>query len=141
MVYWCELVGRALPDVSVLAGPERAYFAVSCLVGEVYNGGFDQFFSNSSGELYEDALEGLDRMQAMESASLLRRAKAILFGSTPVPTAREERTALMPTFGADQSAPEWSQLEALDKAFWNDPDKLGDRCVAYAKEHHLNEPG
>lgn len=139
--YWRDLVSRALPDTSVLVGPERTYFAVSCLIGEVYNGGFDQFFSNSAGELYEDALEGLERMQATESASLLQRAKAVLFGDAVVPTNREARTALMPTFGADESAPEWSQLEVLDKAFWKDPDKLADRCAAYAKDHRLYDAG
>jgi hypothetical protein len=139
--YWRDLVSRASPNASALAGPERTYFAVSCLIGEVYNGGFDQFFSNTSGELYREALEGLEQMQATESVSLLRRAKAVLFGAAEVPFAREARMALMPTFGADESAPEWSQLEVLDNAFWKDPDKLGERCATYAKEHHLYDAG
>jgi hypothetical protein len=48
---WKSLVERSSLDRSLVnfSVKEQRYFAVSLLDGEVYNGGFDQFFSNSSG--------------------------------------------------------------------------------------------
>ncbi len=45
--HWRALVSRVYDRPSgfeALRAPEKLYFAVSCLIGEVYNGGFDQFF-------------------------------------------------------------------------------------------------
>ena len=137
--YWLDLVHRIFNTQEGFAGldqPEKTYYAVSCLIGEVYNGGFDQFFSNSSGELYGLALDGLFELEAEKSAALLVQAKEVLFGDRLVPLDRSKRLDLMPTVGND-SHPAWKQLDALDKAFYSDPDQLSESCKAYAIEHHL----
>ncbi len=137
--YWFDLVKRVYesPDGFLkLNSVERTYYAVSCLIGEVYNGGFDQFFSNSSGEVYAFALDGLRLLGANESAALLLRAKEILFGVNDVPSDSTKRNKLMPT-AANDDAPEWQQLDELDKAFYTDQDKLPDRCRAFAIENCL----
>lgn len=133
-IYWHELVRRVHgPEGGMhkLSPPERTYFAVGCLVGEVYNGGFEQFLSNSSGGMYATALDGLLEMEAEISASLLVRAKEVLFGDGFVPLDRGERIEAMPTTG-NEGAPEWRSLEKLDSEFWKDPDGLDGRCRAYA---------
>jgi len=59
--YWLSLVHRVhetTDGFEGLAEPEKLYYVVSCLIGEVYNGGFDQFFSNGSGSVYRHALTG-----------------------------------------------------------------------------------
>src|SRR5688572_8834519 len=70
---------------------EKTYFAMTCLIGEVYNGGFEQFFSNSSGAMYGYALSGLLEIEAHEAAALLEEAKDVLFPSHRVPLDRQER--------------------------------------------------
>jgi hypothetical protein len=142
-LYWQDLVRRVFKTsegFNGLRAEEQTYFAVSCLTGEVYNGGFDQFFSNSSGEYYLLALACLRSLGADASAALLLQAKQVLFADHPVPLDREERMELMPT-AKGESAAEWKQLEALDKAFWADPDKLGERCQTYAYENRLYAAG
>ena len=141
--YWLKLVDRVhrtTEGFDGLPSAEKTYFAVSCLIGEVYNGGFDQFFSNSSGEMYGAALDGLWEFEAIASAGLLIQAKEVLFGSKPVPVDRRQRLRLMPTIEND-AAPEHQQLEELDKAFWEDPEKLGERCKVFANKHGLYADG
>ena len=136
--YWLELVRRvhAMQDgLQQLANTEKTYFAVSCLIGEVYNGGFDQFFSNSTGALYAYALDGLLEMEAEESAAQLARAKQILFGDAIVPIDQLERNEKM------RQSSSTSELDALDKEFWADREGLGARCAQYAVTHGLYEDG
>jgi hypothetical protein len=141
--YWLDLVHRVYetPEgFDGLAVSERVYYAVCCLMGEVYNGGFDQFFSNSTGSLYGYALTGLLDMEADSSAALLTQAKEVLFGAQLVPTDQGDRLRLMPTVQSD-SCPASEQLERLDEAFYADPDGLGERCEIYAARHRLYPTG
>ena len=138
--YWVALIDRIYktPEgITGLSQPEKTYYAVSCLIGEVYNGGFDQYFSNSSGDLYGLALDGLFEFGAEKTACLLVQAKEVLFGVRPVPTDRFKRQKLMPTMGNDGSHPAWERLDLLDKAFYADPDQLTEKCAAYAANHKL----
>lgn len=137
--HWKGLVDRVYctaEGFSGLSQEEKTYFAVSCLIGELYNGGFDQFFSNSTGEMYGAALAGLWELEANASAGLLLQAKEVLFGSQLVPTDQTQRWSLMPTIG-DDAAPEHKQLANLDRLFCGDPDRLGARCREYAISNGL----
>ena len=52
---WHDLVQRVhdtTDGFAALSETEKQYFAVSLLDGEIYNGGFDQFFFNHSGAYY-----------------------------------------------------------------------------------------
>jgi hypothetical protein len=142
-LYWQDLVRRVHKTPEGFGGlrtEEQTYYAVSCLIGEVYNGGFDQFFSNSSGGHYLLVLDGLRTLGADATAALLLEVKQVLFADRAVPIDREDRIELMPTVKSE-SAAEWGKLEALDKAFWADPDKLGERCQAYAHANRLYAAG
>jgi hypothetical protein len=133
---WRDLVRRVYQtDLGYegLSDAERKYFAVGLLGNEVYNGGFDQYFFNSSGSRYDDAERGLEEMGAIESLALLQRAKQALFGSTAVPTDTEKRRTILRR--APQSCTD--QLDELDEVYWTDPDGLAGRLRAYAKRHCL----
>ena len=136
--YWLHLVKRvhATQDgFQQLNAPEKTYFAVACLVGEVYNGGFDQFFSNSSGSLYAYALDGLLEMEAGECAIQLARAKEILFGEEIIPFDKAERNANMRQDIAT------AELSALNDEFCEDREGLTVRCMQFAKIHGLYQDG
>ncbi|GGI53574.1 DMP19 family protein [Oxalicibacterium solurbis] len=137
--YWLALIDRIYKTPEGIGGlshAEKTYYAVSCLMGEVYNGGFEQYFSNSSGELYGLALDGLFEFGAEKTAGLLAQAKEVLFGDLPVPTDQSGRQKLMPTLGND-SHPAWGKLDVLDKAFYADTDQLTEKCAVYAAHHKL----
>ncbi|WP_163324627.1 DMP19 family protein, partial [Enterobacter hormaechei] len=70
----------------------------SVLSGEVHNGGFDQYFGNSSGDQYQAARAGLRELEAEDALALLERAAALLFGDGPVPVSQAERQLRMPTW-------------------------------------------
>ena len=137
--YWIALINRIFKSphgFADLSHQEQIYYAVSCLIGEVHNGGFDQFFSNSSGELYGAALAGLLELGAEQTAGLLVQAKEALFGDMPVPIDRSQRLSMMPTMG-NESHTVWKRLDSLDKAFYKDPDQLTVKCTSYAISHNL----
>lgn len=132
--YWANLVKRVHqgPGFEALNAPEKTYFAVSCLIGEVYNGGFHQFFSNHSGELYRYALDGLVELEATRSVELTIRAKELLFGSKSVPVDWRSRNDMLPNLdGLD------AELDKVDVPFCQDPDKLSERCAQFARRHGL----
>ena len=136
-IYWRQLVNRVHQTPSGFAGlseQERQYFAVACLSGEVYNGGFDQFFSNSSGGLYEYAIRGLSSMGAAQSLELLLKAKQVLFDTADVPEDSAARWQLLESRKSDSQD---SHLDQLDKMFWKDPDGLGALSRAFAKRNSL----
>ena len=126
-----------------LCAAERLYFSVGMLDGEVYNGGMHQFFSNASGSMFHDIVDGLLELKAHQALKLVLRAKDILFGDTDPPQDQEERWQAMKKYPEDHSAPvpDWSiELEHVDKAYWKDPDHLSDRLRAFAEERGLVAP-
>jgi len=133
--YWRRLVARvhsSSEGFAQLPPTEKIYYAVSCLIGEVYNGGLHQFFFNHSGSMYGAALAGLYELEAAQTAGLVIQAKELLFGNAPVPADTGERRRLLRI--QDASPP---GLDELDRAFWRDDEKIGDRCEAYANAQHL----
>lgn len=137
-IYWGSLVTRVYKTESgfaALSDAEKKFFAACCLEGELYNGGFDQFFSNSSGSYYEYAVAALDEMGATESKQLLLRAKQVLFDFSAVPTDTGERRALL---RSNSSRSRDARLDELDKLFHADPDSLLQRIEQFAIAHSLH---
>jgi hypothetical protein len=78
-----HVLHHCLPDleqeltiVAALPPAVRAIYTTTVLENEVVNGGFNQYFWNSSGQLAFIALEGLDLIGATAHAALLRAAIA-----------------------------------------------------------------
>jgi hypothetical protein len=78
---------------TVTAG-QRALFALDWCQKEVRNGGFEQFFSNYTGMLGPEALEGFQLVGAHKYAVLLAKAMAI-FGKGEYPRERSDRVQLL----------------------------------------------
>jgi hypothetical protein len=132
---WQTLVTRvdkAESGLSALSDVEKQYFAVGLLDGEVYNGGFDQYFHNSSGGTYRWAVLGLEAMEAKRSLELLQRAKQVLFDFDDVP---EDTSARRSYLAHKQSPSRSKRLEGLDDEYWKDPDTLAKRSEAFARKH------
>ena len=144
---WKWLVGEAQadPNLGGFSPAQRQYFAVGLLEGDVYNGGFDQFFSNSSGAYYADAVAGLKALEAENALKILHDAAKLVFGSAPPPTNQQDRwNAMQGTVGSpghrSEAREAASQLEALDRLFWEDPDELGERLAAFAQQSGILKP-
>ena len=134
-LFWKALVCRVQGPggFDALKVPEKKYFAAHVLLGEVYNGGFEQFFHNHSGEYFTVVSQTLLELGARRSLRLLRRAKEILFAGDDVPL----NTPVRRRYLANHPIKERDALEALDKEFWSDPDALSEKLSAFAREHGL----
>ena len=135
--FWKELIRRVYESpegFDGLSSHEKTYFAVCMLDGEVYNGGFDQFFFNSSGDYYQAALSGLAELGAFHSRELLIAARLALFSDGDLSRDTETRRAVL-RHSPDDSATD-NLLNNLDDKYYADPDKL-DRLRKFAIENHL----
>jgi hypothetical protein len=134
---WRDLVHRVFETPEGFQGlsePEKRYYAVCILDGEVYNGGFEQYFFNSSGSYYKYTILGLEEMDAPQSLALLQNAKLVLFDDEDIP----ESTGIRREFILQHESDVRSKLlENLDEKFWQDPDGLGTKITTYAKLHGL----
>ena len=116
----------------LLSNPEKFYYALTLFQHEINNGGFHQFFFNSSGAYYDLIEEGLATLVELQTRELLRRAKAIIFLEMPVPVEKEMRRQLM-----RNCAP--SRLDELDRIFYAQPDTLTPKLQAFAREQGLTQ--
>lgn len=143
---WKHLVSKVYATENgfeSLTKEEKLYFAVVLFDGEVYNGGMHQFFWNSSGEFYEEAVEGLKTLKANNSLSLLKQAARILFGEDKPTRDRIKRWKAMKQSLEDENAPrpEWDlELDKIDDLYYKDSDDLSELLSEYAKTTGLIQP-
>jgi hypothetical protein len=106
----------------LVSHPLRAQVALCMhkLEAEVNNGGFHQFFLNSSGEFVPETLQALSVIGATGTKHLLERAVAIAFPSG-YPSDVSEVASRLADF--DDVA---DQLEPLDAAFYRYEEPLSD---------------
>lgn len=71
--YICELCNWG-DDIDILNEFQRNFYLNQNLEREVNNGGFDQFFNNSSGKFANDTIEFLNNIGAFKTALLLENA-------------------------------------------------------------------
>ena len=124
---------HSLPDASgfaTLSDVEKLYYALTLLQNEVNNGGFHQFFFNSSGSYYELIESGLVTFDEAHTFELLQQAKRVVFPGVAVPVDMETRRELM-----SNCSP--SQLDQLDRRFYSLPDTLTPKLKEFARKHGL----
>ena len=127
-LYW-TVISSAFDAVSIYDGPSvfaQQYGQLKPEVGhllaahwcqsEVRNGGFHQFFSNSTGVLAPEALAGLQAIGIPEWVSLLREAMSF-FGPT-YPCDQDQRQNLLPRRVKGQKREEWDPFCRLDERFY-----------------------
>jgi len=117
------------PD-SALSRPERAFRSVWELEAEVNNGGFHQYFSNSSGRRAAEAPAALRAVGALHTAAIVEAAlgavgKGVAWGDD---TRRQAAVEAL-SEAADAS------LDALDARFYAYPDDLTARLYSFVAEH------
>ncbi|TIX49275.1 DUF4375 domain-containing protein [Alteraurantiacibacter aquimixticola] len=144
---WVSLVKRSSHDPSLRdwSRSEARYFAVGLLEGQIFNGGFDQYFSNSSGDYYEEAVCGLEEIGATDALALLHDAVRLIFGEHQPPKAQSERWDLMKrlqhtSINRNLEAIRSRALDELDRAFYEISTPLSDSLLNYAKAQGLIAP-
>jgi Domain of unknown function (DUF4375) len=99
---------------------------VELCMGEVNNGGFNQFFYNSTGNETAEIIQALETIGAPKLADIVKRAAAKFPGGRP-PKDRLARGRLL-----QRIDPEIKVFERLDKEFFLTPDDWEGRLEKYA---------
>jgi hypothetical protein len=134
---WLTLVHRVYetPEgFNGLSEVEREYFAVGCVDLELYNGGFHQYFFNSSADHYKYAVQGFVKMGGIHSLALLQQAKEVVFASAEVPEITGFRRIALSSLITESMH---KALAQLDHKYCQDPDKLESRLDNFARANGL----
>jgi hypothetical protein len=91
----------------------KILYNVYWVEAEVNNGGFNQYFYNSSGDHAMDAIESLDRIGAAQTRELLQSA-INNFPNSNVPSDREERIRVLSSIDPNNML-----FDNLDDRFYN----------------------
>ena len=112
-------------DHSALSAEQRVFQAIWELEAEVNNGGFRQFFWNSSGCLAPHAVDALHTIDAPRAASIVEKAIGLVGRVRWSDDTRRKKQidALQPKTVA--------ALDKLDQSFFTYPDDLNDLLYRY----------
>ena len=104
-----------LATYSLVPRPNALLLAAHWCQSEVCNGGFHQFFTNSTGVLAPEALEGFETIGRSDLAKLLREAMAY-FGPS-FPRDQESRCVALEKLQGDRRE-DWDPFFGNDNAFY-----------------------
>ena len=113
-----------------LAVAEQVFRAVWDLEADVNNGGFGQYYSNSSGDTAFAVVDALKKLGALDAAEIVAEANAVFPHALP-PVERDRRQEILRALKPEQTA----GLERLDERFFAYPDDLTELLFAYVSKN------
>jgi hypothetical protein len=115
-------------NLDELTNGERIIYYVGELEGEINNGGFSQYFFNSSGQNAKEAINALKTINAEYTASLLEQALAI-YKNGPTNDGRNDPEE------DELTEKQEEKLNELDDKFYEYNDNLSELQIIYIKNH------
>lgn len=106
-------------SITALSGQERIIYNTRRLEAEIYNGGFSQYFYNSSGDGSNEVVASFEAIGAKKTAAICR--KAICAFGQDLPSNRERREALLDKIFTDKIS---EILSECDNEFYEEVDDL-----------------
>jgi hypothetical protein len=110
--------------------PQKVFSAIWAVESEVNNGGFSQYFLNSSAESTSFVAQALEIIGAPKTASICNRAISAAF-----PAGLPSAVETVRTVASDFSDEILEKLEPLDQEFFAYPHNLTDLLFAYVSDH------
>lgn len=130
--YICELCNWGDKIEKLMDGQKDFYFNQN-LEREINNGGFYQYFFNSSGDFAHETILSLKNIKADKTADILQKA-INLFPNKTVPKDRDKRQDILEKI-EEKAAPIW---EELDQKFFNYEDDLNTLNMEYVEANGIN---
>lgn len=128
-VWWTGYIYGSVAEyescLTPFSRPQRLMYALLWYQAEVNNGGHDQFFFNSTGIAFPDALSGMEELRLSEGVAILAEAGRRM-GGQPA-RERAERVAQL-----DRRKPEFDDLDTRFYAFEL---QLRDAMQVYMRAH------
>lgn len=118
-------------NVELLTPSAQVLYFAQILDAEVFNGGFHQYFSNSSGTYAHETVVALNALRAPLTESLLLRA-IDTFPNKRVPKRRTERNEELDKTDAKALDTLDDEYYALDKS---GNENLGERILSFMSQH------
>jgi hypothetical protein len=127
--YICQLCcwGRRLDRLNEA---QMVFFFNQNLEREINNGGFNQYFRNSSGDFANKTINSLEAIKAITTVEILRKA-INQFPNNNVPTERKDRSELVDQI-EEKANPIWEQL---DQKFFEYADNLNALNIDFIRLH------
>ena len=117
-------------DFSAQSFPQKVFSAIWAVESEVNNGGFAQYFFNSSSETAGFVVEALQTIGAPLTADICKRAIGTAF-----PGGLPKSPEAIGSAAADFSDEMEAELDALDREFYRYPHDLTELLFAYVSRH------
>ena len=127
--YLCELSSYG-ESLEKLTDPQKTFYFNQYLEKQVNNGGFSQYFYNSSGDFSHQTIISLKKINANKTADILQLA-IDQFPNSIVPEDREERKRILEAI-EEKAEETW---EKLDKIFFEYQDNLYELNIDFIKQN------
>ncbi len=119
-------------DLTTFTKEQRFVFAVIWYDSEVNNGGHDQFFFNSTGIVWKDALDGLKSIGAIERAENFQKVIDKWGGDIPFDRAERQKKLDEITFVPEKD--DYINIfDGNDLIYYSCEDNLDELILKYAK--------
>ena len=127
--YLCKLCSYG-DRLDCLTEPQKIFYFNQNLEREINNGGFDQYFNNSSGDFTYETLTSLRAIGANKTSDILQQA-IDQFPNSKVPKDRAERQEILEQI-QEKANEIWEQL---DQMFYKYEDNLFDLNIAFIRQN------
>jgi hypothetical protein len=117
-------------NMDKLTEPQKQFYYNQCLEREINNGGFNQYFANSSGGFAHQTVQSLILIGASATAQILQKA-IDQFPDNKVPQDRNKRIELVEQMEVT-SNDVWEELE---EKFFEYEDNLNMLNLSFVKQH------
>ena len=126
-------ISKFISEGSAALSPiELVGVGIWTLEAEVNNGGFDQYYFNSAGELAIQTVSSLEAIGAPNTASLLAAANSEFPSATP-PADRRLRQEML------EKIRDVARFGALEQEFYRDEEHLVSRLASYLKGNAVDD--
>ena len=116
-------------ELENLTEPQKQFYFIQNLEREVNNGGFEQYFSNSSGDNAHETILALLAIGALKTVDILQQA-INEFPDQKVPVDRDKRQEMMEEMENAEAV--W---DLLDQRFFKYDDDLNTLNIRYIKRN------
>lgn len=117
-------------DLDKLSEPQKVFYFNQNLEREINNGGFNQFYFNSSGDFAHETIDSLMAIGAYKTAEIVKKANE-QFPDNKVPKDRTQRQEILDQI-EDQAKEFWDELDQMFFAYKDDLNSLN---FNYIKQH------